>query len=315
MRQQGGSHEPKDRWSCRHHEHRARCVVRHRRVRKIRPEAPPSTRACAMRSSARTCRAWSRWSRTASACSIRAPSAWRTSRPDARSTADALFRIASMTKPVTSLALMQLIEQGRIGLDDPVEKYLPEFARLKVFESFDATTGEYRLRPASRPLTVRHVLTHSSGSPIRSRARRGAISSRARAKHIPLAAPCCSIPASAGTTARAPMWSEGWSRSSRARSSRTISASTSLPRSRCPTRPTTCRRTRPRASSPRSSAPATAWMGPSCCRSPQPGLTIPAPIGGGGLASTAATMGASCACSSTAASSTGRACSRPRRWR
>jgi methyl acetate hydrolase len=76
---------------------------------------------------------------------------------------DALFRIASMTKPVTSTAAMQLIEQGRFGLDDPVEKYLPEFANLKVFESFDAATGAYRLRPASRPPTVRHILTHTSG--------------------------------------------------------------------------------------------------------------------------------------------------------
>ena len=68
-------------------------------------------------------------------------------------TPDALFRIASMTKPVTSVALMQLIEQGRIGLDDPAEKYLPELAGLKVFESFDAATGAYVLRPASRPAT------------------------------------------------------------------------------------------------------------------------------------------------------------------
>jgi len=78
-------------------------------------------------------------------------------------TADALFRIASMTKAVTSLAAMQLVEQGRFGLDDPVEKYLPEFAGLKVFESFDPATGGYRLRPVSRPPTVRHVLTHTSG--------------------------------------------------------------------------------------------------------------------------------------------------------
>ena len=77
--------------------------------------------------------------------------------------ADALFRIASMTKPVTSTAAMQLVEQGRFGLDDPVEKYLPEFANLKVFESFDAANGAYRLRPASRPPTVRHILTHTSG--------------------------------------------------------------------------------------------------------------------------------------------------------
>src|SRR3978361_747933 len=78
-------------------------------------------------------------------------------------TSDALFRIASMTKAVTSLALMQLVEQGRLGLDDPAEKYLPELAGLKVFESFDATTGAYQLRPASRPATVRHFLTHTSG--------------------------------------------------------------------------------------------------------------------------------------------------------
>src|ERR1700755_297029 len=49
---------------------------------------------------------------------------------------DALFRIASMTKPVTSLALMQLVEQGRLGLDDPAEKSLPELTGLQVFESF-----------------------------------------------------------------------------------------------------------------------------------------------------------------------------------
>src|SRR5262245_60993723 len=78
-------------------------------------------------------------------------------------TADALFRIASMTKPITSTAAMQLIEQGRFGLDDPVEKYLPELANVKVFESFDPATGAYRLRPASRAMTVRHVLTHTSG--------------------------------------------------------------------------------------------------------------------------------------------------------
>ena len=78
-------------------------------------------------------------------------------------TPDAMFRIASMTKPITSFALMQLVEQGRLGLDDPAEKYLPELANLKVFESFDPTTGAYKLRPASRPATVRHFLTHTSG--------------------------------------------------------------------------------------------------------------------------------------------------------
>jgi methyl acetate hydrolase len=77
--------------------------------------------------------------------------------------ADALFRIASMTKPVTSVALMQLVEQGRLTLDDPAEKYLPELANQKVIESFDAATGAYQLRPAARAPTVRHFLTHTSG--------------------------------------------------------------------------------------------------------------------------------------------------------
>ncbi len=76
---------------------------------------------------------------------------------------DALFRIASMTKPITSVALMQLVEQGRLGLDDAAEKYLPELVGMKVFESFDPATGAYRLRPASKPPTVRQFLTHTSG--------------------------------------------------------------------------------------------------------------------------------------------------------
>jgi CubicO group peptidase (beta-lactamase class C family) len=78
-------------------------------------------------------------------------------------TEDAMFRIASMTKAITSLAAMQLIEQKRFALDDPVEKYLREFRDLKVFESFDHATGEYRLRPARKSVTVRQLLTHTSG--------------------------------------------------------------------------------------------------------------------------------------------------------
>ena len=76
---------------------------------------------------------------------------------------DSMFRIASMTKAVTSLALMQLIEQGKLGLEDRVDKYLPEMANVPVFQSFDAGTGDYKLRPATKPMTVRHVLTHTSG--------------------------------------------------------------------------------------------------------------------------------------------------------
>ncbi len=78
-------------------------------------------------------------------------------------TADDIFRIASMTKPVASVAAMQLIEQGRLQLDDPAEKYLPELTNLKIIDKFDARTGEYAVRPATKTLTVRHLLTHTAG--------------------------------------------------------------------------------------------------------------------------------------------------------
>src|SRR3982075_1334683 len=76
---------------------------------------------------------------------------------------DSLFRIASMTKAITSVAAMQLIEKGQFTLDDPAEKYLTQLAKLSVFESFDAATGAYKLRPATRSITVRHLFTHTSG--------------------------------------------------------------------------------------------------------------------------------------------------------
>jgi methyl acetate hydrolase len=76
---------------------------------------------------------------------------------------DSMFRIASMTKAVTSTAAMQLVEQGRFAVDDPVEKYLPELSKLQVFESFDSATGTYKLRPATKAITVRHLFTHTSG--------------------------------------------------------------------------------------------------------------------------------------------------------
>ena len=76
---------------------------------------------------------------------------------------DALFRIASMTKAVTSTAAMQLVEQGRVAIEDPVATHLPEFAKLSVFESFDGATGAYRVRPATKAVTIRHLFTHTSG--------------------------------------------------------------------------------------------------------------------------------------------------------
>ena len=76
--------------------------------------------------------------------------------------ADTLFRIASMTKPITSVAVMMLVEQGRVLLNDPVARYLPEFADAKVLERV-GDEDAFRLVEPARPMTVRHLLTHTSG--------------------------------------------------------------------------------------------------------------------------------------------------------
>lgn len=72
---------------------------------------------------------------------------------------DAIFRIASMTKPITSVAIMMLHEQGKLGVDDPVSKYIPEFKNPKVLVSVNPLKTE----PAKREITIRHLLTHTSG--------------------------------------------------------------------------------------------------------------------------------------------------------
>jgi len=76
---------------------------------------------------------------------------------------DSIFRIASMTKPVTSVAVMMLVQEGDIGLDDPVSEYLPAFEDAQVIETFNPADKTYTSRPAARPITVRHLLTHTSG--------------------------------------------------------------------------------------------------------------------------------------------------------
>ena len=78
-------------------------------------------------------------------------------------TVDRMFRIASMTKPVTSIAAMQLVERGLIGLDDPVADYLPDLGAVPVFSAFDEETGHYEVEPAQSVMTIRHLLSHTSG--------------------------------------------------------------------------------------------------------------------------------------------------------
>jgi CubicO group peptidase (beta-lactamase class C family) len=77
-------------------------------------------------------------------------------------TVDSVFWIASMTKAVTTAAGMQLVEQGKLSLDEPIGKLLPDLASPQVLEGFDAK-GEPKLRAAKKPITLRHLMTHTAG--------------------------------------------------------------------------------------------------------------------------------------------------------
>ena len=82
---------------------------------------------------------------------------------DVRMPANAIFQIASMTKPVTSVAIMMLLEEGKLRLDDPVSVYLDGFTDLRVITKFNEDDATYETRPATRAMTIRHLLTHTSG--------------------------------------------------------------------------------------------------------------------------------------------------------
>jgi CubicO group peptidase (beta-lactamase class C family) len=75
---------------------------------------------------------------------------------------DSIFRIASMTKAITTTAAMQLVEQGKVSLTGPVSKYLPELGKVEVLDGFDSA-GKPMLRPPKNPIELRHLMTHTSG--------------------------------------------------------------------------------------------------------------------------------------------------------
>jgi CubicO group peptidase (beta-lactamase class C family) len=76
---------------------------------------------------------------------------------------DTIFNMASMTKPVTSIAIMMLVDDGKLKIDDEVAKYLPKWKDPLVISTFNAADGTYETRPAKRQITIRHLLTHTSG--------------------------------------------------------------------------------------------------------------------------------------------------------
>lgn len=77
--------------------------------------------------------------------------------------ADAIFRIASQTKAITSLGIMQLFEQGKLGLDQKISDFIPEFKNPKLVKSFTPSDSSYTTTPARREITIRDLLTHTSG--------------------------------------------------------------------------------------------------------------------------------------------------------
>jgi CubicO group peptidase (beta-lactamase class C family) len=76
---------------------------------------------------------------------------------------DDIFRIASQSKAITATAVMMLWEEGKFRLDDPISKFIPEFKNPQVLKTYDASTGALTTEPARGEVTIRHLLTHTSG--------------------------------------------------------------------------------------------------------------------------------------------------------
>lgn len=76
---------------------------------------------------------------------------------------DDIFRMASQTKAIAAVGLMTLFEEGKFQLDDPIKNYIPAFANPQVLDSYNAQTGTYTSHPAKRDVTIRDLITHTSG--------------------------------------------------------------------------------------------------------------------------------------------------------
>ncbi len=76
---------------------------------------------------------------------------------------DAIFRIASQTKAITSTAVMILWEEGKFQLDDPISKYIPEFGKAQILDTFNEADSTYTVKPAKDQITIRDLITHTSG--------------------------------------------------------------------------------------------------------------------------------------------------------
>jgi CubicO group peptidase (beta-lactamase class C family) len=79
------------------------------------------------------------------------------------STADSIYRIYSMTKPITGMAAMMLIDEGKVGLDQPLHDILPAYRNMRVQKVYDGPITPDNLEPAVRPITIRQMLTHTAG--------------------------------------------------------------------------------------------------------------------------------------------------------
>ncbi|ANU07549.1 serine hydrolase domain-containing protein [Paraurantiacibacter namhicola] len=82
---------------------------------------------------------------------------------DTLADSNSLYRIYSMTKPVTGMAAMILVDEGKLQLDQPLADILPAFAEMQVQREYDGAITEDNLEPAVRPITIRHLLTHTAG--------------------------------------------------------------------------------------------------------------------------------------------------------